>query len=85
MGRLSPAPYFPPCRIGNSVPRDSTSYVSPTGQKDPLEILSDDHISKGISSGGPSYENQLLEMQNKLEVADQISISGTEVSTSLIF
>ncbi|XP_015284966.1 PREDICTED: centromere protein J [Gekko japonicus] len=75
--RLSPAPYFLPCRGGNSVSWDSTSCVSPAGQKDPLQILSDDQISKGISSGDPSYENQLFEMQNKLEAADKTSISGS--------
>ncbi|XP_077197755.1 centrosomal P4.1-associated protein [Paroedura picta] len=73
--RLSPAPYFPPCLIGNRAPRDSPPCVFPPEQKDPLQILSDDQLSKGIFSGDPSCENQLLEMQNKLEVADQISIS----------
>ncbi|XP_060090815.1 centromere protein J [Heteronotia binoei] len=74
--RFSPAPYFPPCRFGNSVPQDRTCSASPAGQKDSLQIISDDQISKGISSGEPSYENQLLEMQNKSEVANQTSISG---------
>ncbi|XP_054830044.1 centromere protein J [Eublepharis macularius] len=73
--RLSPTPYFPPCRVGNGVPRDLGSCVSPAGQTDSLQMLND-QIPKGISSADPSYENWPLETQNKLEVLDHTSISG---------
>nr|XP_056714320.1 centromere protein J [Euleptes europaea] len=73
---LPHASYFPPCHVGNSVPWDSASCVSPAGQKDSLQILNNDQISKGISCEDSSYENRSLEILNKFEVADQTSILG---------
>ncbi|XP_048351513.1 centromere protein J [Sphaerodactylus townsendi] len=72
---LSPAPYFLPCRVGNVVPRDNAS-CTPAGQKDSLQGLNNVQTSKGISSENSSFENWSLEMQNKLEAADQTSIWG---------